>query len=748
MEHEPDFLLLQYDEMDDGFLSARSPQFQRLLSRFNPDWIILSDADERWMTRTGSLRDEPTLQTCDIVVVSRFNVPLTATLEQSIDRLGLDREVTCDIIVDGPTAAEELFADENDVAWAPTLDGPRVMFRTGAAERWEQGLHGVFPGRSNLSIDIARDVFVAHIPFTTENRFLRKLASVNEYIKKSQGRADKGGSWHWRRWSEVYERGGGSEEYRRQIVSDEELSQARAKRQCVPLNEVFFGGYAAEASQAYRLLGVHQARTGRPAAAEKAFRDALRLKPDDPQFHLDLTAVLFAARRLEEAELCARPAVKLAPSKAEARHALRNVLVARGQWDLALIEAKEAARLAPKTAQFHWALADLFERSGDIDEAEEALRAALRQAPEDVAAHMKLMEFLVHHGRKQEAMLAALESACTAACPNALHLVFGGYLAQTGDLCDAEAVLRRAVDLGQCDPISYRALIDVLLRQKRNGEARAVAQQALTHASASADYCLQVGQLFAERGGSIDGLELLGPYLASDPGLREFRLMATLLERSGRLDEALAAAREAAAVEPQAPEHHHFLASMLLRAKALDEALGVLQSATQRWPHDAPLLRLLSDALRQRGDTEGAIAKVREALALEPNNGDYRVHLGFLLFQSGEVAQARSILEEAVRLAPNHAFGRRMLSGALWRAGAREAALAEARRAVELQPKWAELNAHLGHLLVETGALAEAEPVVRRALEAAPDHVHARRLMERLEAARKKAAAAVAGAKV
>ena len=129
MEHEPDFLLLQYDEMDDGFLSARSPQFQRLLSRFNPDWIILSDADERWMTKTGSLRDEPTLRTCDIVVVSRFNVPLTATLEQSIDRLGLDPEVTCDIIVDGPTAAEELFADENDVAWAPTLDGPRVMFR-------------------------------------------------------------------------------------------------------------------------------------------------------------------------------------------------------------------------------------------------------------------------------------------------------------------------------------------------------------------------------------------------------------------------------------------------------------------------------------------------------------------------------------------------------------------------------------------------------------------------------------------
>ena len=296
-------------------------------------------------------------------------------------------------------------------------------------------------------------------------------------------------------------------------MSDGELAEARARLQCVPLNEVFSGGYAAEASQAYRLLGVHESRTGRPAAAEKAFRNALRLKPDEPQFHLDLAAVLFSARRLEEAELCARAAVTLAPKKAEARHALRNVLVARGQWDLALAEAREAARLAPGTAQFHWALADLFERSGDLDEAEEALRAALKQAPEDVAAHMKLMEFLMRHGRKQEAMLAALESACATACPNALHLVFGAYLAQAGDLCDAEAVLRRALVLGQGEPGTYRALIDVLLRQKRNGEARAVAQEALTHASASADYSLQVGQLFAERGGSREGLE--GSWAAS-----------------------------------------------------------------------------------------------------------------------------------------------------------------------------------------------------------------------------------------
>jgi glycosyltransferase involved in cell wall biosynthesis len=217
--------LVQYDSQDDAFRSAAAPQFQSLIEKYKPDWIMLSDADERWIPERGSIRETINNHDADILVVNRFNVPLTdatATLAQDI---GVPSGVDFDIAIDGPLVSEELFLRDPGCRWSLAVDAPRVMFRADAATGWDGGQHAVTPSTGRrLTVKIASDVFVAHLPITSETRFAAKLANVSRYLKRRVGRADQGRPWHWRRWAEIYDNG----------LTRGEYLAAFAGRPCLP----------------------------------------------------------------------------------------------------------------------------------------------------------------------------------------------------------------------------------------------------------------------------------------------------------------------------------------------------------------------------------------------------------------------------------------------------------------------------------------------------------------------------------
>jgi tetratricopeptide (TPR) repeat protein len=89
------------------------------------------------------------------------------------------------------------------------------------------------------------------------------------------------------------------------------------------------------------------AALGRPAEAENAYREALRLKPLDAPSRFALWAVLEREGKHESAEAAYREAIALWPDHAEAHERLRALLLRQGRLAEAEQQYAEARQPGP-----------------------------------------------------------------------------------------------------------------------------------------------------------------------------------------------------------------------------------------------------------------------------------------------------------------------------------------------------------------------------------------------------------------
>jgi protein O-GlcNAc transferase len=142
---------------------------------------------------------------------------------------------------------------------------------------------------------------------------------------------------------------------------------------------------------------------GRLDAAERSYREALRLEPDYAQAHHGLANLLGRLGRLEEAESHYRAALRLNPNGAAAQYNLGHLLNRLGRIEEAADCYRRALRLKRDFPEALNNLAHILNRLGRYDEAEKSCRSALRLKPEDPAVHNNLGNALSGLGRYAEA---------------------------------------------------------------------------------------------------------------------------------------------------------------------------------------------------------------------------------------------------------------------------------------------------------------------------------------------------------
>lgn len=201
---------------------------------------------------------------------------------------------------------------------------------------------------------------------------------------------------------------------------------------------------------------------------------------------------------------------------------------------------------------------------------------------------------------------------------------------------------------------------------------------------------------------------------------RAWMSLAHLLEAT-KPDEAIAAYRHVAMLQPKDPEPH-------LAAGALFEKQNQFADAEQEYKQAAALDPSSSDAyvgmanIYMRGgrflEAEGILRKL---VVLRPNDAGAHMQLGRVLAASNKNDEAIAELEAALKLSPDNVSVQRDLADVYSQAGKFDLAETQYRALLATTPKDAELHASLGKAFLKQKKYSEAEQELIAAVQLKPD---------------------------
>lgn len=210
-----------------------------------------------------------------------------------------------------------------------------------------------------------------------------------------------------------------------------------------------------------------------------AFRKAVHLEPNDPDYHYILGESLVRLGRPAEALDALREAIQLNPNEASYRYAHGEALWELGRFDDAVADFREAVRLEPDDVRSLNALGAALARSGGEREAVDVLRAAIRREGSRASLHGNLGAALWLAGQHADA-LRALEKAVRLrpSFPDALRNLALA-LAAAGKPRESLKRLRQLVRSYPNDPAAHADLGDALYAAGRLAEASKALDEAL-----------------------------------------------------------------------------------------------------------------------------------------------------------------------------------------------------------------------------------------------------------------------------
>lgn len=178
-------------------------------------------------------------------------------------------------------------------------------------------------------------------------------------------------------------------------------------------------------------LGEVRYRLRHFSGAVAAFREALRLDPDRPEYFADLGVALKADQRPAEAEAMLREAIRRAPGNTSSAMALAGLLNSqrrRSEAETVYRTVLSVDPLMPGAVEnFGALLMDL----GRLDEAASLIEGYLKRRPNDVRL-ISLLSLVLDKGNNLDAALAVAERAIAVAPPSGLDARLASFMSLVG----------------------------------------------------------------------------------------------------------------------------------------------------------------------------------------------------------------------------------------------------------------------------------------------------------------------------
>ncbi len=191
--------------------------------------------------------------------------------------------------------------------------------------------------------------------------------------------------------------------------------------------------------------------------------------------------------------------------------------------------------------------------------------------------------------------------------------------------------------------------------------------------------------------------------------------------RRGAADEALTAARDAVAAQPQDATSYRLLAAALRLAGDREAALAAIDHAIGLAPDDANLHMERAGLLLHERQLDEAQAALARATGLDPNQFPAYIIQGHLAIARGDLDEAERLARTASRIAPDHPYVAAIEGTLAMRRGDADRALSILSGAAERAPGDPQLRHALGFAYLAKGHFAFAEQAFRSLMENDPD---------------------------
>lgn len=238
-----------------------------------------------------------------------------------------------------------------------------------------------------------------------------------------------------------------------------------------------------------------------------------------------------------------------------------------------------------------------------------------------------------------------------------MHNNLGRAHLRAGETARARREFEAALEL---DPRSADALLNLATLESlegRTAQAERLARRALAVDPSSTAALAQLADLEREQGDLPEAIRLYREALALDRQPFLYLGLGDVLQRAGRLDEAVEAFQAALELDPDLAVAYYDLGVTYGNQGRLDEAVDAYERALELAPEGLPAAKTLNNlgALSQsQGDLATAETFFARAVAAAPDHLESRYNLAILRLGQGDVAEAVELLEEAAELAPNH----------------------------------------------------------------------------------------------
>lgn len=394
---------------------------------------------------------------------------------------------------------------------------------------------------------------------------------------------------------------------------------------------------APEAPQAVLLLGNVLTRLERYSDAEKAYRQAIRLDPNNPELCNNLAVLLKLQGRTKEAKTVVERGVQISNERGEG-----------------------------VSGDLCYNYANILKLLGEHDDAIVWYRAAIERNRNLVPAYNNLGTLLEQLGRIEEAERIYREGLSVDSSHANLNYNLGIVLERTERIPEAETAFRNAIRTRPAWPDGLNNLGITLQKQGRTDESIDLFNRLIAREPTNPQAKNNLAYVYAHQGKVEEAEQLYLKAISDDPSYRRaLANLGQLYEESGNYDRAVEAQSRLIEQEPDNVTHKLRFARMLIEAEQFQQAATQLKEILRSEPSNVQAHLLTGTLNLKRGRLDRAFEAYRTAQRLEPDNPEIHIHLARTHRAKGEEERAISELSYLLQHDRSH-YAARLLLGELY----------------------------------------------------------------------------------